>query len=87
MSPSIIVCVTLILKTFEYVHLIPFTSNVCLDLMHLHLSTPGGMTRCPSKMVPIGFDLPLGGGFVKVHRSFPPYLPLSIFFPLIHPIH
>jgi hypothetical protein len=24
---------------------------------------------------------------MKVHRSFPPYLPLFIFFPLIHPIH
>jgi hypothetical protein len=44
------------------------------------------MTGCPSKLVPIGFELPLGG-FMKGHRPFPPYLPLFIFFPLIHPIH
>jgi hypothetical protein len=80
------VCVTLILETFEYVHLILFTSNVCLDLMSFHLSTPGGMTGCPSKLVPIRFEFPLGG-FMKGHCSFPPYLPLFIFFPLIHPTH
>jgi hypothetical protein len=44
------------------------------------------MTGCPSKLVPIGFEFPLGG-FMKGHRPFPPYLPLFIFFPLIHPIH
>jgi hypothetical protein len=31
-------CVTLILKTFEYVHLIPFVSNKCLDLILVHLT-------------------------------------------------
>jgi hypothetical protein len=44
------------------------------------------MTGCPSKLVPIGFEFPLGG-FMKGHHPFPPYLPLFIFFPLIHPIH
>jgi hypothetical protein len=33
----------------------------------------------------MGFELPLGG-FMKSHRPFPPYLPLFIFFLLIHPI-
>jgi hypothetical protein len=54
------VCVTLILETFEYVHLIPFVSNGCLDLILVHLTMSGGMTRCPSKLVSIGFELPLG---------------------------
>jgi hypothetical protein len=80
------VCVTLILKTFEYVHLILFTSDVCLDLIPFHLSTPRGMTGCPSKLVPIGFELPLDE-FMKGHRPFPPYLLLFTFFPLIHPLH
>jgi hypothetical protein len=80
------VCVTLILKTFEYVHLILFASNVCLDLMPFHLTTPGGMTGCPSKLVPIGFELPLGG-FMKGHRPFPPYLPLFIFSRSSIPLH
>jgi hypothetical protein len=80
------VCVTLILKTFEYVHLILFTSNMCLDLMNFHLSTPGGNERIPSKLVHIGFEFPLGG-FMKGHRPFPPYIPLFILFPLIYPIH
>jgi hypothetical protein len=47
MSPGTMVCVTLILKTFEYVHLILFTSNMCLELMPFHLSTPGGNDRMP----------------------------------------
>jgi hypothetical protein len=80
------VCVTLILKRFEYVHLILFTSDVCLDFMPFHLSTPRGMIGFPSKLVPLGFELPLGG-FMKGHRPFPPYLPLFIIFPLIHPLH
>ena len=46
----------------------------------------GGMIGCPSKLVPIGFELPLGR-FMKGHRPFPPYLSLSIFFPLIHPLN
>jgi hypothetical protein len=44
------------------------------------------MTGCPSKLVPLGFELPLGG-FKKGHRPFPPYLSLFIIFPLIHPLH
>ena len=47
MSPGIMVCVTLILKTFEYVHLIPFVSNECLDLILAHLSMSGGDDRMP----------------------------------------
>jgi hypothetical protein len=47
MSLGIMVCVTLILKTFEYVHLILFTSDVCLDLMPFHLSTPRGNDKMP----------------------------------------
>jgi hypothetical protein len=61
MSPGIMVCVTLILKTFEYVHLVLFVSNGCLDLILIHSTMSGGMTGCPSKHVPIGFELPLGG--------------------------
>jgi hypothetical protein len=56
--------------------------TLCLSLVH----TWGGMTGCPSKLVPMGFELPLGG-FMKGHRPFPPYLSLFIFFPLIHPLH
>jgi hypothetical protein len=41
------VCVTLILKTFEYVHLIPFVSNECLDLILAHLTISGGNDRMP----------------------------------------
>jgi hypothetical protein len=39
--------VTLILKTFEYVNLIIFTSNMCLDLMPFHLSKLGGNDMVP----------------------------------------
>jgi hypothetical protein len=60
MSPGIMVCVTLIIKTFEYVHLIPFVSNKCLDLILAHLTMSGGMTKCLSKLVSIGFGFPLG---------------------------
>jgi hypothetical protein len=74
------VCVTLILKTFEYVHLIPFVSNECLDLILVHLTMSGGMTRCPSKPVPIGFGLPLGG-FLKSHRLLLSYYHLFILLP------
>jgi hypothetical protein len=41
------VCVTLILKTFEYVHLIPVVSNKCLDLILAHLTISGGNDRMP----------------------------------------
>jgi hypothetical protein len=51
----------MILKTFEYVHLIPFVFNGCLDLILIHTTMFWGMTGCPSKLVPIGFELPLGG--------------------------
>ena len=47
MSSGIMVCVTLILKIFEYVPLIIFSSNMCLDLMIFHLTTPGGNERIP----------------------------------------
>jgi hypothetical protein len=70
MSPVIMVCVALILKTFEYLHLIPFVSNKCLDLILAHLSMSGGMTGCPSKPVSVCFGLPLGG-FLKNHRPLP----------------
>jgi hypothetical protein len=85
MSLGIMVCVTLILKTFEYVHLIIFVSNGVWILYLSTLPCLGGMTGCPSKLVPIGFELPLGG-FLKIHRSLPSYLPLSILL-LAHPSH
>jgi hypothetical protein len=69
-SPGIMVCVTLIIKTLEYVHLIPFVSNKCLDLTLAHLTMSGGIDRCPSKPVSLGFGLPLGG-FLKSHRLLP----------------
>jgi hypothetical protein len=46
-SSGIMVCVTLIIKTLEYVHLIPFTSNDCLDLTLVHLTMFGGIDRVP----------------------------------------
>jgi hypothetical protein len=83
MSPGIMVCVTLILKIFEYVHLIPlFLTGAWI----LCLSTGPcleRMTGCPSKLVSIGFELPLGR-FLKSHRLFPSHVPLSILFPA-HP--
>jgi len=85
MSLGIMVCVTLILKTFEYVHLIPlFLTGAWI----LRLSTwpcLGGMTGCPSKILSIGFELPLGG-FMKIHRLFPSYIPFFTLFPA-HPSH
>ena len=60
----------LIIKTFKCMHLIPFISNDCLDLTFAHLTMFGGLTRCPSKPVSIGFGLPLGG-FLKSHRPLP----------------
>jgi hypothetical protein len=82
MSPGIMVCVTLILKTFEYVNLIPFVSNKHLDLILVHLTM---MTGCSSKPVPIGFELPLGG-FLKSHCPLPSYYHFSILLPA-HPPH
>jgi hypothetical protein len=41
------VCVTRILKTFEYVYLIIFSSNEFSNLMLFHLTTPGGNARMP----------------------------------------
>jgi hypothetical protein len=79
------VCVTLILKTFEYVHLVIFVSNGCLDLILIHLTMSGGMTGCPSKLVPIGFELPLGG-FLKSHRPLPVILTTFHLTPA-HPSH
>jgi hypothetical protein len=47
MSPGIMVCVTLIIKTLEYAHLIPFISNKCLDLILAHLTMSGVIDRMP----------------------------------------
>jgi hypothetical protein len=47
MSPVIMVCVTLIIKTFEYVHLIPFVSNESLDLILAQLTMSGGIDKMP----------------------------------------
>jgi len=47
MSLGIMVCVTLIIKTFEYVHLFPFISNKCLDLALAHLTMSGGIDKMP----------------------------------------
>jgi hypothetical protein len=74
------VCVTLILKTFEYVHLIPFISNECLDLILVHLTMSGGMTGYPSKPVPVGFGLPLGGS-LKSHHPLLSYYHFFILLP------
>jgi hypothetical protein len=41
------VCVTLIIKNLEYMHLIPFVSNDCLDLTLAHLTMSGGIERMP----------------------------------------
>jgi hypothetical protein len=47
MSLGIMVCVTLILKTFEYVHLVLFVSSECLDLILIHLTKSGGNDMMP----------------------------------------
>jgi hypothetical protein len=47
----------LIIKTFKYMHLIPFISNNCLDLTFSHLTMFGGIDRLSY----IGIGLPLGG--------------------------
>ena len=46
-SLGIMVCVTLITKTLEYVHLIPFISNDYLDLTVSHLTMSRGIDRMP----------------------------------------
>ena len=46
-SPGIMVCVTLIIKTIECVHLIPFISNNCLDLTFAHLTMFGEIDGVP----------------------------------------
>jgi hypothetical protein len=53
-------------------HLTPFGSDNYLDLTLTHLTIVGGLTGCPSKLVPIGFGLP-PGGFLKSHRPLPSY--------------
>ena len=80
MSPGIMVCVTLIIKTLEYVHLIPFVSNKCLDLILAHLTMSGGDDKIPSKPVFLGFGLPLGG-FMKIHHLLPSYYHFYTLFP------
>jgi hypothetical protein len=47
MSPGIMVCVTLIIETLEYVHLILFVSNKCLDITVAHLTMFGKIDRMP----------------------------------------
>ena len=54
-SLGIMVCVTLIIKTIECMHLIPFISNNCLDLTLAHLTMFWGLTVCLSKPVSVGF--------------------------------
>jgi hypothetical protein len=54
-SSGIMVCVTLIIKTIECMHLIPFISNNYLDLTLAHLTMFWGLTGCPSKHVSVGF--------------------------------
>ena len=44
---GIMVCVTLIIKTIECMHLIPFISNNCLDITLAHLIMFGGIDRMP----------------------------------------
>jgi hypothetical protein len=41
-------------------HQIPFISDDCLDLALTHLTMVEGLTKYPSKLVPIGFGLPPG---------------------------
>jgi hypothetical protein len=85
MSLGIMVCVTLILKTFEYVHFLPLSLTGAWILFLSTSPCLGGMTGCPRKLMSIGFDLPLGG-FMKIHHFFLPYIPFSILFPT-HPSH
>ena len=47
MSSGIMVCVTLIVKTFEYVDLIPFVSNKFFDLILVYLTMSKGNDRMP----------------------------------------
>ena len=47
MCPSIMVCVIMILKTFEYVYLIPFVSNKFLDIILVHLTMSRGNDMMP----------------------------------------
>jgi hypothetical protein len=54
-SSSIMVCVTLIIKTIDCMHLIPFISNNCLDLTLAHLTMFWGLTGCLSYPVSVGF--------------------------------
>jgi hypothetical protein len=54
-SSGIMVCVTLIIKTIDCMHLIPFISNNFLDLTLAHLTMFWGLTGCPSKPVSVGF--------------------------------
>ena len=46
-GPGIMVCVTLIIKPFEYVHWIHFISNNCLDLTLANLTMIGEIDRVP----------------------------------------
>jgi hypothetical protein len=72
------VCVTLILKTFEYVHLISFISNKCLDLILVHLTISGGNDRMPSQARACRFWFTTGGISEKSSST-------SFILPLFHP--
>jgi len=85
MSSCIMVCVTLILKTIKYVHLIPLFLTSDWILCLFTWPCLGGMKRCPRKLMSIGFEFPLGG-FLKRRRLFSSHIPLSILFPT-HPSH
>jgi hypothetical protein len=79
------VCITLIFEALEHVVLNPSSfHNVCLDFMLFALFKPGRVTWCPSKLVSLQDGLLLGG-YLKSHRPFPPYLPLSILIPSTSP--
>ena len=73
-SPSIMVCVTLILKTFEYVRWILFCFMMfAWKLWSLTCPYLGRMTRCSSKLVPLGMSLHWVGLWKVIIHSFHTY--------------
>ena len=79
------VCITLIFEALEHVVLNPSSfHDVFLEIMLFSLFIPGRVTWFPSTLISI-YDGLLLGGSVKIHHPLPPYLPLSIFIPLISP--
>jgi hypothetical protein len=80
------VCITLTFEVLEYVVLNPSSfHDVFSEIMLFASCIPRRVTRCPNKLVSL-YDGLLLGGSVKIHRLFPPYLPLSILIPSIPPI-